>query len=93
MVFAPILQKFSDKSPVTVMVQGLLEHLLHKEKIDAWFGHVSEVQYTKNTVFFAGVYHVRSGLSGEKKRLFSVFKFKCRNHSSSGIRQAEKCRI
>ncbi len=33
MVFASILQKFSEKSPVTVMVQGLLEHLLHKEKI------------------------------------------------------------
>ena len=34
-MFGPILQKFSEKSPVTVMVQGLLERLLHAEKIDA----------------------------------------------------------
>ena len=28
-MFGRILQKFSEKSPVTVMVQGLLERLLH----------------------------------------------------------------
>ena len=28
-MFGHILQKFSEKSPVTVMVQGLLERLLH----------------------------------------------------------------
>jgi len=40
-MFSPILQKFSEKSPVTAMVQGLLERLLHAEKIDAWFKDIS----------------------------------------------------
>ncbi len=29
MIFNPILQKFSEKNPVTVMIQGLLERILH----------------------------------------------------------------
>ena len=50
-MFGLILQKFSEKSPVTVMVQGLLERLLHAEKIDAWFKDISQVQYTKKILF------------------------------------------
>lgn len=50
-MFGPVLQKFSEKSPVTVMVQGLLERLLHAEKIDAWFKNISGVQYTKKILF------------------------------------------
>jgi hypothetical protein len=43
-----ILQKFSEKSPVTVMVHGLLERLLAKEKIDEWFNTNCQVQYGRN---------------------------------------------
>ena len=50
-IFTPILQKFAEKSPVTVMVRGLLERLFHAEKIDTWFENVSEVQYTRNILF------------------------------------------
>lgn len=38
-MFGEILQKFADKSPITVMVRGLLENLLNPEKIDRWFDY------------------------------------------------------
>lgn len=50
-MFNEILQKFADKSPVSVMVHGLLEHLLNAEKIDKLFKEVSEVQYTRKILF------------------------------------------
>jgi len=47
-----------------VMVQGLLERLLHAEKIDAWFKDISQVQYTKkNTFFFTYFDYAKCGLS------------------------------
>ncbi|MCB1796318.1 MAG: hypothetical protein KDJ70_18215, partial [Candidatus Competibacteraceae bacterium] len=46
-IFTPLLQKFAEKSPVTVMVRGLLERLFDAEKIDAWFENVREVQYIR----------------------------------------------
>ena len=51
-----ILQKFSEKSPVTVMVHGLLERLLAKEKIDEWFNTNCQVQYTRHILFSSLVY-------------------------------------
>ena len=46
-MFGEILQKFAEKSPITVMVRGLLEHLLNPEKIDRWFNSIRQVEYTK----------------------------------------------
>lgn len=50
-MFDEILQKFAEKSPITVMVRGLLEHLLDAKKIDRWFDTVRQVQYTKEILF------------------------------------------
>ncbi len=50
-MFNPILQKFSEKSPVSVIVQALVEHLLNAEKMDAWFETKRDVQYTKKILF------------------------------------------
>ncbi|MCK5871844.1 MAG: transposase [Methylococcales bacterium] len=50
-LFSAVLQKFIDKSPVTVMVQGLLEQLLNAEKLNQWFDNNSGVQYTRNLLF------------------------------------------
>jgi len=51
-----LLQKFADQSPVTVMVHGLLERLLDKEKIDEWFNTTCQVQYTRHILFSSLVY-------------------------------------
>jgi len=50
-LFSPILQKFVDKSPVTVIVHGLLENLLNAEKLDEWFEANSSTQYTRELLF------------------------------------------
>ena len=50
-MFGAILQVFAEKSPVTVMVHGLLERFLNTEKIDEWFESVREVQYTRKILF------------------------------------------
>ena len=50
-IFGDILQKFVDKSPATVMVQGLLEYLLNEDSLNEWFDKNSGVQYTRNLLF------------------------------------------
>jgi hypothetical protein len=50
-MFGEVLQKFAEKSSITVMVRGLLEHLLNPNKIDRWFDSVRQVQYTKEILF------------------------------------------
>lgn len=50
-MFGEILQVFAEKSPITVMVHGLLARILQAEKIDAVFETVREVQYTKKILF------------------------------------------
>lgn len=50
-MFSEILQKFAEKSPATVMVRGLLEHLLNPEKLDRWFESTRQAQYTRRILF------------------------------------------
>jgi len=49
-MFGEILQVFAEKSPVTVMVHGLLARI-NAEKIDAFFEKVRDVQYTQKILF------------------------------------------
>ena len=50
-IFGEILQAFAEKSPVTVMVHGLLQRVVNEEKINHWFDAIRDVQYTKNILF------------------------------------------
>ena len=50
-LFSAVLQKFIDKSPITVMIQGLLEQLLNADKLDQWFENNRGTQYTRNLLF------------------------------------------
>jgi hypothetical protein len=50
-MFGEILQVFAEKTPVAVMVHGLLQRFLNPDKIDKWFGSISEVQYTRKILF------------------------------------------
>jgi len=68
-MFEEILKKFAQKSPVTVMVQGVLEHLLDAQKLEEWFESVREQQYTKKILFSSivavmleVVYRIRSSV-------------------------------
>jgi IS4 transposase len=50
-MFNSIIERFASKSPVTVMVQALLERLLNPEVLDAWFEGVRDKQYTRIILF------------------------------------------
>jgi hypothetical protein len=50
-MFGEILQVFAEKTPVAVMVHGLLQRFLNPDKINKWFGAISEVQYTRKILF------------------------------------------
>ena len=49
--FSNVLQKFITRSPVTVMVQGLLEQILNEEKLNTWFEANRGRQYTSELLF------------------------------------------
>ncbi len=50
-MFSQIIDKFIEKSPITVMAQGLLEHLLNQNKLDEWFENNNGTQYTRKLLF------------------------------------------
>ena len=50
-MFDGVLQKFADRAPASVMVRGLLEHLLNAERLDTWFETSRERQYTRTLLF------------------------------------------
>lgn len=72
-MFSSILQKFSEKSPVTVMVQGVLERVFNAEKIDAWFENVREVQYTRNILFSSLVSIMLQVVCRAKDNVYSAY--------------------
>jgi Transposase DDE domain len=49
--FSNVLQKFINRSPVTVMVQGLLEQILNEKKLNSWFEANRGRQYTSELLF------------------------------------------
>lgn len=50
-MFGDVLQRFVDRSPATVMVRGLLEHLLNPAALDQWFEDTRQNQYTREILF------------------------------------------
>jgi hypothetical protein len=46
-----VFDRFVEKAPVTVMVQGILERVLSPEALDQLFERVSERQYTRSLLF------------------------------------------
>lgn len=72
-MFSRILQKFAEKSPVTVMVHGLLERMLSAEKIDAWFEQVREVQYTRKILFSSIVSIMLQVVCRVKDNVYSAY--------------------
>ena len=51
MVLRKVFQRFIEKSPLSVMMRGLLERLLNPERLDEWFARVAEHQYTRELLF------------------------------------------
>jgi len=54
-----VFDRFVEKSPISVMVRGLLERVLGAEQLDAWYERTVEKQYTR-TLLFSAVYNLLS---------------------------------
>jgi hypothetical protein len=51
MILGQVFERFVEKSPVSVMVRGLLETILAPEKLDELFENTTTAQYTKELLF------------------------------------------
>ena len=51
MILSQLFEQFVEKSPVSVMVRGLLERALNGEKLDAWYERTAIHQYTRELLF------------------------------------------
>ncbi len=74
-----IFARFMEKSPVSVMVRGMLERALNLEALDAWYERVSDKQYTR-TLLFSTVYDLLSQV---------VFKIKPSVHAAYQEKEEE----
>jgi hypothetical protein len=54
-----VFDRFVEKSPISVMVRGILERVLGADQLDAWFARTAQKQYTR-TVLFSTVYDILS---------------------------------
>ena len=56
-----IFQRFVEKSPIAVMVRGVLERVLGAEALDAWYEQTAQKQYTR-TLLFSTLYELMSAV-------------------------------
>jgi uncharacterized protein (DUF885 family) len=54
-----IFERFVEKSPISVMVRGILERVLGAEHLDAWYERTAHKQYTR-ALLFSTVYDLLS---------------------------------
>ncbi len=47
----PIFKPFIEKSPISIIARGLLEHALSTDQLDDWFDSTAQEQYTKDLLF------------------------------------------
>src|SRR5919108_1930965 len=74
-----IFQRFVEKSPIAVMVRGVLERVLGAEALDAWYERTAQKQYTR-TLLFSTRYELMSAV---------VFAIKPSVHAAYQGREAE----
>jgi hypothetical protein len=74
-----VFSRFMEKSPVSVMVRGLLERALNPATLDAWYERVSDKQYTR-PLLFSTVYDLLSQV---------VFKIKPSVHAAYQEKEEE----
>ena len=66
--------RFIEKSPLTVMTRALVERLLNPQRLDAWFGHVAESQYTRELLFSTVVGMMLEVVCGVRKSVNAAYR-------------------
>jgi hypothetical protein len=83
MLLGKVFERFARKSPVTVMLRGVLEHALPKERIDELFRQHA-VQQREDELLFSSVVDVLSlAVAGTRKSVHSAYQACAENFTVS----------
>ncbi len=63
----PIFERFVEKSPVSVMARGMMEHVLNPQQLDQWFEHTAQRQYTQD-LLFSSVFDIMCQVVSDSRR-------------------------
>ena len=74
MWFSPIFERFVEKSPVTVILRGLMEVTLDSEKLDDLFAQTAQTGYTKEILFSTLVKMMTQVVCSVRQSIGSVYK-------------------
>jgi hypothetical protein len=55
----PVFDPFVEKSPISVMARGMMEHVLNPDQLNEWFDSTAKEQYTKD-LLFSSVFDIMS---------------------------------
>jgi len=73
MLFSGILQRFAEKSPITVMVRGTLENVFSQQAVDRLFVSVAERQYAGKLLFSSVVDLLCLAVCGVRKSVHEAY--------------------
>ncbi len=74
MWFSPIFERFVEKSPVTVILRGLMEVALDSSKLDELFEQTAQTGYTKEILFSTLVKLMTQVVCSVRQSIGSVYK-------------------
>ncbi len=74
MWFSPIFERFVEKSPVTVILRGLMEVVLAPSKLDDLFEQTAQTGYTKEILFSTLVKMMTQVVCSVRQSIGSVYK-------------------
>ena len=58
-MLSPVFDPFVEKSPISVMARGMMEHVLNPDQLNEWFDSTAKEQYTKD-LLFSSVFDIMS---------------------------------
>jgi len=76
MILGQVFERFVEKSPVSVMVRGLLETILAPQKLDELFERCTQIQYTKELLFSTVVEMMNEVACGIRPSIHAVYQAK-----------------
>ena len=74
MWFSPIFERFVEKSPVTVILRGLMEVVLEPSKLDELFEQTVQTGYTRELLFSNLVQMMTQVVCSVRQSIGSVYK-------------------
>jgi hypothetical protein len=69
-----IFDPFVKASPVSVMAQGLMERILHPERLDACFDGLESAQYTRELLFSSVCNRMSQVVCGSQRSVHAAIK-------------------